>query len=133
VLQVDVDFAQLEDQFAAKPTHAPAVAHGIKQPRQAAARAILDLDRARNVGVFARGLKMTAAAASTAVDTDLAALSDRLGSGLGKTPIGSGAADDCAAGLSEDAVQGLLAIFPTSAEATQLTAQRCVFSAPICT
>jgi len=102
-----INFSELEDQFAAKPAAGLSAAGGRSQP---AARAVLDLDRARNVGVFLRGLRLALPAVVEALE---AVCSDESALEGGQRV------------LSDDELAGLLALWPAPAEAAKLRACGC--------
>lgn len=127
---MDIDFSQLEAQFAAKPMHAAAasVRTALSSARPQI-QSILDADRSRNVAVFSRGLKLDARAVSASVDALILSCTGCLSQCLGGQETVAG---ECQGpGLIDDAVQGLLSIFPTEDEAGKLAALKCEHPLPV--
>lgn len=109
-MQVNINFSELEEQFAAKavlnkpPHESPHKCAAVSGP----AASVLDMDRARNVGVLMRSLKMDISAIQAALH---ASISHRTGDQRR---------------LEEFEIVGILAAFPSAAEAQQLQSLRYV-------
>lgn len=104
LVQVNIDYTELEEQFAEqsvqpKPCHTSPT-KGAGGPGHTAS--VLDMDRARNVGVLMRSLKM-----------DISALKAAICALLSGTPTEHRA-------LEEFEIEGVLAAFPTPGEAKKL-------------
>eukprot|EP00892_Ulva_mutabilis_P003210 jgi/Ulvmu1/12890/UM098_0078.1 len=102
-LPVQIDFAELEEQFAAKSaTNKPVQQSPSKSNAHGPAASVLDMDRARNVGVLMRSLKMDTPTIQAALYASLS---------------------NCSSDqrrLEEFEIEGILAAFPSKAEAQQL-------------
>jgi hypothetical protein len=111
-VQVNINYSELEEQFAAKCSvpvaklSTPAVP---AEPSNTLAT-VLDLDRARNVGVLMRSLKMDAEAIEAAVHAALYNHNSQQRK------------------LEEFEIDGIVAAFPTPDEAKKLRDLRCCLS-----
>jgi hypothetical protein len=111
-MQVTIDYSELEEQFAVKNpgksnTAATSSPAGTGPTAQATAEPVLDIDRARNVGVLMRSLKMSAKDIEAALHATL------LNDGSGQRH------------LEEFEVDGILAAFPTVEEGRMLQNMGC--------
>ena len=108
---MNIDFSELEEQFAAKnPVKNNTTSHS--SPSRAVdtappAKTVLDIDRARNVGVLMRSLKMDARGIEAALHATL------FNDGSGQRT------------LEEFEIEGILAAFPTAEEERQLNSMGC--------